>query len=89
MHGFFDAVLIIGLILAVGYLRSARNGGGGLGERLAFRGRRDGPDQLDGRETALEAEIVELRKRIAVLERIATDERKSREIAAEIEKLRD
>ena len=46
-------------------------------------------DRLDGREHELEDEIAELQRRIAVLERIATDERKSRDIAAEIEALRD
>jgi hypothetical protein len=41
------------------------------------------------REGELQREIEALRERIKVLERIATDERQSRSIAAEIESLRD
>ncbi|HUQ13203.1 MAG TPA: hypothetical protein VM055_02905 [Novosphingobium sp.] len=37
----------------------------------------------------LEREIADLRKRLAVLERIATDDRQSKAIAHEIEQLRD
>jgi hypothetical protein len=43
----------------------------------------------DPRSREFEAEIANLRERIAVLERIATDERGSRDIAREIEALRD
>lgn len=77
---FWDAVVLIVLIVAVAWLRSAkyRAGAAPIQQRLA-----------GSREGELEHEIAELRKRIAVLERIATDERKSREIAAEIEALRD
>ena len=41
------------------------------------------------REAELEREIVDLKKRLAVLERIATDDRQSKAIAHEIEALRD
>lgn len=41
------------------------------------------------REAELEREIVDLKKRLAVLERIATDDRQSQAIAHEIEALRD
>ncbi|MDP3907977.1 hypothetical protein [Novosphingobium sp.] len=41
------------------------------------------------RELELERELHELRERLKVLERIATDDRQSRSIAAEIESLRD
>ena len=37
----------------------------------------------------LQREVEELRKRLEVLERIATDDRQTRRIAAEIESLRD
>lgn len=40
------------------------------------------------REAELEREVAELRDRIAVLERIATEDRHGRAIAAEIEALR-
>lgn len=42
-----------------------------------------------GPDPEVQREVEELRKRIAVLERIATDDRKSHAIAAEIESLRD
>jgi hypothetical protein len=41
------------------------------------------------RESELKHEIEDLRERIAVLERIATDDRHSKAIAAEIESLRE
>lgn len=40
-------------------------------------------------EKELEDEIARLRERINVLERIATDERRGKDLAHEIEKLRD
>ncbi len=77
--GFWDAIVVIVLIVSIAYLRSGRYRSGGPADRA-----------LPGAaEPELEREITELRKRIAVLERIATDERKSRDIAAEIESLRD
>lgn len=42
-----------------------------------------------GREAELEREVKELRERIKVLERIATDDRGTRLLSDEIEKLRD
>jgi hypothetical protein len=41
------------------------------------------------REAELERELVDLKKRLAVLERIATDDRQSQAIAHEIEALRE
>jgi dephospho-CoA kinase len=41
------------------------------------------------REAELEREVLDLKKRLAVLERIATDDRQSKAIAHEIEALRD
>ncbi len=41
------------------------------------------------REAELEREVADLKKRLAVLERIATDDRQSKAIAHEIEALRD
>ena len=52
--------------------------------------REDRIAQLDkGREAELEQEVEELRERIHVLERIATDDRAPRQLSDEIEKLRD
>jgi hypothetical protein len=46
--------------------------------------------QLDkGREAELERELTELRERVKVLERIATDGRDTRLLSDEIDKLRD
>lgn len=47
------------------------------------------PQQDDGTKAELLKELETLRERVKVLERIATDERQSRSIAAEIEALRD
>jgi len=41
------------------------------------------------RQAELEREVADLKKRLAVLERIATDDRQSKAIAHEIEALRD
>jgi hypothetical protein len=42
-----------------------------------------------GREAELQREVEELRERVKVLERIATDDRGSKLLSDEIEKLRD
>ena len=49
------------------------------------------PDRVLGndREAELKHEVEDLRERIKVLERIATDDRESKRIAQEIEQLRD
>ncbi len=58
------------------------------GERLSFVDR--DPEALpSARENELQAELEKLRERIKVLERIATDDRKSISLANEIEALRD
>lgn len=44
---------------------------------------------VTGRERELESEVGELRDRIKVLERIATEEHQPQRLAAEIESLRD
>ena len=78
-------VLIVGIIAIAGVLRS----------RHANRDRRHGGTWVDGerqasaREKELEREVVELRERIQVLERIATDDREAKAIADEIESLKD
>ena len=87
MHDFFNTIVIVVAILAFVWLRSTRNRGG-IADRIVNNRDRMHGGIADGRESELEREIVDLHKRIAVLERIATDERKSRDIAAEIEALR-
>jgi len=47
------------------------------------------PPQDDTSKAEMQRELDALRERVKVLERIATDERQSRSIAAEIEALRD
>ena len=52
-------------------------------------GRHAHSDLPPPREEELQREILDLKKRLAVLERIATDDRQSQAIAHEIESLRD
>ena len=52
--------------------------------------REDRIAQIDkGREAELEQEVEELRERIHVLERIATEDTEAKRLSAEIENLRD
>ena len=77
---FWTAVVIIVAIAAFAAIRI---------ERIRARDRRPGGEILPAREAELQREIVDLKKRLAVLERIATDDRQSKAIAHEIEALRD
>jgi hypothetical protein len=86
MHDFFNAIIVIAIIAGIVYLRSLKHHAG-AGERLSGSSRERLPQS--SRERELEDEVAELRRRIAVLERIATDERHGRNIAAEIDALRD
>ena len=79
---FWSAVVAIVAIVAYTVLRLNGKIGGGFQAR---HGARHG----DARASEYEAEIAALRQRIAVLERIATEERGTRDIAREIEALRD
>lgn len=56
------------------------------GDRSRDRGQRG---RISSREHELEEEVERLRERITVLERIATDERRGKDLAREIEALRD
>lgn len=83
---FWTAMVIIVAIAAFANLRMAKY-------RHLGRGR---PDQsaprlpdATARESELQREVEELRERVKVLERIATEDRHTRAIAAEIESLRD
>lgn len=79
---FWTALVVIVAIVMFAQLRIAKYRSLG----------RDGgapPPQIGHREAELEREIVDLKKRLAVLERLATDDRQSKAIAQEIEALRD
>lgn len=55
----------------------------------AQRGLRDQPPVDPAYTASLEREVADLRKRLEVLERIATDEGETRRLSREIESLRD
>ncbi len=82
---FWTAIIILAAIGAVYSLRRNR-------DRLRSGNSHDwqGGEHLPSqRETELERELEELRERVKVLERIATEDRGARAIADEIESLRD
>lgn len=77
--GFWDAVVIMFIVGAVIWLRAQK-----------YKSRGDGATPAIGaRELELEREVQDLRKRIAVLERIATDDRGEADLKRQIEALRD
>ena len=89
-------IMILGIVAISAFSRvqrakyNAQNGivsDRGRRGRAAARGFLD-PAQQSQREQALEREVEDLRERIHVLERIATDGRQSNNLAAEIESLR-
>lgn len=88
------ALIVIAGIGAFYSLKSQRiRAGGNTG--IALRGHHRGQaaeavsDAPSARESELQREVEQLRERIHVLERIATDGRKTHALAAEIESLRD
>ena len=84
---FWSAVVLMVLIGAVAsVLRSRYNAQNGYASD-----RHGNPIESDrsAREAELEHEVKQLRDRIHVLERIATDDRQARQISDEIERLRD
>lgn len=93
---FWTAAVTIVAILAFTAMRIARYRAGITDHRERFRGHHfgHGPALPSPREEELTREVEELRDRIAVLERIATDansssERRSKAISDEIDALRD
>ena len=85
-------VIIIVAIVVSGVVRLARVAKGT--EQLGRKHRRGAqalldPAQPSPREVELQREVEDLRERIHVLERIATDEHKPQRLAAEIESLRE
>ena len=83
---FWTAVVVIAAIIAVTEVVKAR-----------YRARHGITTDMMGNETpvappanpALEREVEELRERIKVLERIATEDRETKRLSAEIESLRE
>lgn len=80
---FWTAVVLIVAITAFANIRMTK-----YRYQDGTKGAPDAPD-APPRELELEREVAELKERLKVLERIATDDRQSRAIAAEIESLRD
>lgn len=79
---FWTAVVVIVAIVAVTILRLRR------ADFIALRAEQSSSRGM-ATDSELEREIARLRERVAVLERIATEDRKARAIADEIETLRD
>ena len=48
-----------------------------------------GENQVERADSALQHEVEQLRERVKVLERIATEDRDTKQLAAEIERLRE
>lgn len=84
---FWSAVVAITAIIAFTIMRVTRYGASGERHGRARHGH-GGADLPSPREEQLAREVEDLRDRIAVLERIATEDRHSRSVATEIESLR-
>jgi hypothetical protein len=85
-------VIVIVAIVVSGLVRLARIARGTDTGRLGRHGKRHNAQTLlepSPRELELQREVEDLRERIHVLERIATDEHKPQRLAAEIESLRE
>ena len=85
-------IMILGIVAISAFSRIQRAKYGDLGRRR--RGHLEpqallDPAQPSPREKELQREVEDLRTRIHVLERIATDGRHTNNLAAEIESLRD
>jgi hypothetical protein len=83
---FWTAIVVIVAIIAVAEVMKARH--------RAHHGitvdHATGKERLVQRDDgALQREVEELRERVKVLERIATEERETKQLSAEIERLRD
>lgn len=76
-------------IIAWAVLRLAKIRAGDTGRHGGPHGNQASSAYPSPRELELQREVEELRERIQVLERIAIDGRQARDIAAEIENLRD
>ena len=88
MSGMWIAIMVLGIVSITSIARVMR--AKYLAEHNLVDDRRSNPVALPrATESELEREVLDLKKRLAVLERIATDDRQSKAIAQEIEALRD
>lgn len=85
---FWSAMVAIAAIIAFTAARIARYRAGFGDRRDHMMQHRHGQNLPSPREEQLSREVEDLRDRIAVLERIATEDRQGKAIAAEIESLR-
>ena len=76
-------VLIVGMLVIYGIVDSRRK------ERRSDHPHTRSDEAAVEREQELKAEIEQLRERLHVLERIATDDREAKRLASEIDRLRD
>ena len=86
----WTAIMVISIVAITSFARVMR--ARYLAQHNLVEDRRGNPVALQRnapREAELEREVIDLKKRLAVLERIATDDRQSNAIAKEIESLRD
>ena len=84
----WTAIMVIAIVAITSLARVMR--ARYLAEHNLVDDRRGNPVALPRtHEAELEREVSDLKKRLAVLERIATDDRQSKAIAQEIEALRD
>ena len=84
----WTVIMVLGIVAITSIARVMR--AKYLAEHNLVDDRRGNPVALSrGNEAELEREVLDLKKRLAVLERIATDDRQSSAIAKEIESLRD
>lgn len=81
---FWTAVVVLFAIACITWLRHQKYQK--LGSSNPFHGTRG---QISSREQELEDQVEQLRERIKVLERIATDEQRGKDLAREIDALRD
>ena len=82
---FWTAIVIIAALMIFGAVIKSR-----YNARLGYATDENGkPIGAPHREAELQREIEELRERLEVLERIATDDRETKRLAAEIDRLRE
>ncbi|KQM22249.1 hypothetical protein [Novosphingobium sp. Leaf2] len=86
---FWTAVVVLAGIGCITWLKAQRYRALGDAASADRIGRRGPAYDHSARERELERQVEEMRKRIIVLERIATDEKRGNDLAREIESLRE
>jgi hypothetical protein len=81
----FEVIVLIGLAIIVYVLFRAKH----FSSMSIGAPEVDNPGIRSGRESELEREVEELRERLHVLERIATEDTEAKRLSAEIESLRE